>query len=90
MITETAKSGLAETRALAHPHCAVCSGSNNSGLQLEFTVCGPGRVLARFDCLDAHEGYPGIVHGGVITSAIDGAMTNSAIPPTKMIARHRG
>ena len=49
---------------------------NEHGLHLEFDVAGDGGVIATFQCDDAFEGYPGILHGGVISSILDGAMGN--------------
>lgn len=33
-------------------------------------------MAATVDCPAAWEGYPGLVHGGIIASLLDGAMTN--------------
>jgi len=60
----------------AHPNCIVCSPNNRLGLQLEFTMLDDGSVQATFDCGESFQGYPGILHGGVISSLLDGAMTN--------------
>jgi len=35
-----------------------------------------GGVQAHFDCDSAYEGFPGMLHGGVISCLLDGAMTN--------------
>jgi uncharacterized protein (TIGR00369 family) len=35
-----------------------------------------GSVQADFDCGDLLEGYPHTLHGGIIASLLDGAMTN--------------
>ena len=32
--------------------------------------------MASFDCRPLLEGYPGVLHGGVISALLDGAMTN--------------
>jgi acyl-coenzyme A thioesterase PaaI-like protein len=45
-------------------------------MQLEFTLLGDGSVQATFDCGEVFQGYPGLLHGGVISSLLDGAMTN--------------
>lgn len=60
----------------AHPNCIVCSADHRSGLHLEFTLLEDGSVQATFDCGEAFQGYPGLLHGGVISSLLDGAMTN--------------
>lgn len=63
-------------KAKAHPFCLVCSGSNPYGLALEFDVNDDGSVTASFLGHPALEGYPGRLHGGMIASLLDGAMTN--------------
>jgi acyl-coenzyme A thioesterase PaaI-like protein len=60
----------------AHPNCFVCSPGPRSGLHLQFVLLDDGSVQARFDCDEAFEGYPGLLHGGVISALLDGAMTN--------------
>tara|TARA_Y100001954_G_scaffold236428_1_gene297025 strand:+ start:1036 stop:1389 length:354 start_codon:yes stop_codon:yes gene_type:complete len=35
-----------------------------------------GSVLAHMDCPKLWQGYPGMVHGGIIASILDGAMTH--------------
>ena len=76
MSTEPAEAELRQMRTGAHSHCVVCSRSNERGMGLEFVACDGGGVQARFDCSSAFEGYPGMVHGGVVASLLDGAMTN--------------
>ena len=60
----------------AHPNCVVCSPDNQFGMQLEFRLLEDGSIQATFDCSEAFQGYPGLLHGGVISSLLDGAMTN--------------
>ena len=76
MITEAGQMELRETRAQAHANCVVCSRTNNRSLCLKFAASDAGGVQARFGCDKAFEGYAGMVHGGVIASLLDGAMTN--------------
>ena len=59
----------------AHPHCVACSLLNEKGLHLEFAAHKDG-VQAHFECDKACEGYPGILHGGIIATILDGAMGN--------------
>lgn len=59
-----------------HPNCFVCSENNEHGLNLEFTPSADGGVSAIFKCSKQFEGYPGVLHGGIISSIVDGAMTN--------------
>jgi len=60
----------------AHPNCIVCSPLHRCGLRLEFVLSDDGSVQANFDCARAFEGYPELLHGGIISSLLDGAMTN--------------
>jgi acyl-coenzyme A thioesterase PaaI-like protein len=65
-----------DLRALAHPRCIACSPQSTSGLRLAFHDAGEGRVRATVDCTAAFEGYPGNMHGGIIATILDSAMTN--------------
>ena len=61
-------------RNCVHPNCVVCSSRNSKGLHLEFVSTNDGGITATFQFDEAFEGYPGILHGGVISSILDGAM----------------
>jgi uncharacterized protein (TIGR00369 family) len=63
-------------RTIAHPHCVACSPHRVPGLQLDFHEVGDGSVRATFDCAATFEGYPGRLHGGIISTILDSAMTN--------------
>ena len=76
MITEPEQLSLREVRARAHPNCVVCGAANKRGLRLKFRSSADGSVQATFDCLKACEGYIDVLHGGIVTSLLDGAMTN--------------
>lgn len=57
-----------------HPECIVCSIANTKGLHLKFDIVDNGSVKADFHCNKVFEGYPDILHGGVISTILDGAM----------------
>ena len=76
MTIEAAHKTVADIHNLVHPKCVVCSFGNENGLHLEFDADDDGSVTATFQCDEAFEGYPGILHGGVISSILDGAMGN--------------
>jgi acyl-coenzyme A thioesterase PaaI-like protein len=65
-----------ELRNEAHPACFICAPSHPGGLRLLFVPQVDGSVAAEFDCDIAYEGYSGVVHGGIVASLLDGAMTN--------------
>lgn len=50
--------------------CFVCGEDNSNGLGARFRVEG-GRVVLRMKLDTCFEGYPGHVHGGVITALLD-------------------
>lgn len=66
----------AATRARRHPHCWVCSAANEHGLAVDFKADGTGAVEGTFPCDEKFTGYPGFLHGGVVSALLDGAMTN--------------
>ena len=74
MSVETQQSTMSSISARVHPNCVVCSSSNTNGLQLEFVSKEDGGITAKFMCNGDLEGYPGVLHGGIISSILDGAM----------------
>ncbi|TWU40955.1 PaaI family thioesterase [Novipirellula artificiosorum] len=66
-----------ETRQREHPNCVICGNRLADGLGLRFEMVEPKVVQATFDCDRYFEGYPNILHGGVVCSLLDAAMTNS-------------
>jgi len=67
---------LRSTSAGAHPTCLMCGSSNSRGLHLAFEVCGDGKVEASFVAEDVLTGYPNLLHGGMVASLLDAAITN--------------
>jgi len=57
-----------------HPNCVVCSSSNTNGLQLDFVSGKYGGTTAKLMCAKDLEDYRGVVHGGIFSSILDGAM----------------
>lgn len=43
---------------------------------MEFTPRDDGGVEAHFSCASEFQGYDGVIHGGVISTVLDAAMTN--------------
>ena len=73
---KTPDNGDESSQVLPHPHCWVCSPDNGHGLGVEFRDDSMGGVEGTFACDEAFTGYAGLLHGGVISSLLDGAMTN--------------
>jgi len=76
MSSDSAKADLTRIRAQEHANCMVCSPSSKSGLGLQFAVSEDGSVEATFGCDKAFQGYADVLHGGLISCLLDGAMTN--------------
>lgn len=74
--TEPTLQVLKRIQQAEHPLCVVCGQANEQGLGLAFSLCEDGSVEARFECKTHLQGYDGLLHGGVISSLMDGAMTN--------------
>lgn len=55
--------------------CFVCGPSNPIGLKLNFRIDGDV-CRAEFTPGDAHMGYQGLTHGGIIFSVLDDVMAN--------------
>ena len=59
--------------------CYVCGKDNPSGLHVQFTVDHTARTITgRFTPRKEHEGWEGIVHGGIIAALLDEAMVKLA------------
>ncbi len=68
--------GYERMRRHHHPHCVVCGKAAENGWGLTFHSVAEGVVEADFLCERVLEGYPFVLHGGVICTLLDGAMTN--------------
>jgi len=59
--------------------CYVCGKDNPSGLQAVFEIDKNARtIIGRFTPRQEHEGWQGIVHGGIVASLLDEAMVKLA------------
>ncbi len=76
MEVESTHKAISDVSNKVHPQCVVCSSGNVKGLHLEFIKDGENGVKSYFECDDSFQGYPGVLHGGVISSILDGAMGN--------------
>jgi acyl-coenzyme A thioesterase PaaI-like protein len=52
-------------------HCFVCGLLNPLGLHLVFENSAPGEVTAEFTVPEMYQGYPGVVHGGIVAAMLD-------------------
>ena len=73
---EKRRQQIRDMRNRHHETCPVCGTLSFCGLHAEFDVCEDGGVEASLVCGTTKDGYLNLVHGGVIASLLDGAMTN--------------
>jgi acyl-coenzyme A thioesterase PaaI-like protein len=51
--------------------CFVCGRENPFGLKLNFYEPSPGEVVVDYTVPEHYQGYPGVVHGGVVAAMLD-------------------
>ncbi len=54
-------------------HCFVCGLSNLKGLRLSFYETSATEVIATYTPPADYEGYPGVLHGGIVAALLDEA-----------------
>ena len=59
--------------------CFVCGLGNPIGLQAAFYEDDAGRVTAKFTPRPEHQGFPGVMHGGIVTALLDETLGRVAI-----------
>jgi acyl-coenzyme A thioesterase PaaI-like protein len=64
-------------------HCFVCGLSNPFGLHLRFFDTEPGVVTSEVVLPEQYQGYPGVVHGGIIAAMLDEAAGRSHMVGTQ-------
>jgi uncharacterized protein (TIGR00369 family) len=57
-------------------YCFVCSKVNSKGIHLNIKNNDDGMAKAEFTLQREYEGYPGIIHGGIIAAILDEVMGN--------------
>ncbi len=61
----------------ANNSCFGCGPANPNGLHLEFLLAGDGSVVSFPVVSSAFDGHPGYLHGGVIATLLDEAMSKA-------------
>ena len=59
--------------------CFVCGLENQIGLKMAFYEDEEGRVIGNFTPGDEYQGYPGVLHGGIVTALLDETLGRVAI-----------
>lgn len=65
-----------------YQRCFVCGQRNPFGLQLIFRI-EDNAIVADFQPRAEHQGFPGVVHGGIVASILD-----EALGRTSVLAQH--
>lgn len=63
--------------------CFVCGAENPNGLKMRFYSDGNGYVYANKTFTKEFQGYPGIVHGGIISAVLDEAAGRTHMNDTR-------
>ena len=74
---------MALTSTLANEGCFGCGPANAIGLHLHFEEAGGG-VVAEFEPKLEHQGWDGVMHGGLVSVLLDEAMAWAAAAKTQM------
>jgi uncharacterized protein (TIGR00369 family) len=61
----------------AHNRCFGCGPANATGLRLEFQLAPDGSVVSTPVVANAFDGHPGYLHGGIIATLLDEAMSKA-------------
>jgi acyl-coenzyme A thioesterase PaaI-like protein len=59
--------------------CFVCGRKNPNGLYMSFYDNGDSEVFSEYAVSDNYQGYPGIVHGGVVAAMLDEVVARVAM-----------
>jgi len=65
-----------QTENSLHRNCFACGSNDGMGLGLKFYEREDGAVFGNFFADPKFEGYAGIIHGGIIATLLDSAMTH--------------
>lgn len=60
--------------------CFLCGVENPIGLKLAFYETEENRVIARFVPQEEHQGYPGVMHGGIACALLDETIGRTLVP----------
>lgn len=61
-----------------YQRCFVCGQRNHGGLRAVYRQEGE-RIVTEFTGDEAHQGFPGVVHGGIVASLLDETMGRTAL-----------
>jgi acyl-coenzyme A thioesterase PaaI-like protein len=67
----TQKQKIAGKRQPNSRHCFICGMENPIGLHLHLYETAPGEVQSSYIAPDHFQGYPGVLHGGIVAAVLD-------------------
>jgi uncharacterized protein (TIGR00369 family) len=62
---------------IAKNRCFACGPANDNGLHLDFSLTPDGRAVCQTTIPECFEGPPGYLHGGILATLLDEAMSKS-------------
>lgn len=74
--TSSLAEGSRSANPASHCNCIVCGNDNPASLGMRFVLQQDSSVRAQFRGNAFLQGYQGILHGGIIASILDAAMTH--------------
>jgi acyl-coenzyme A thioesterase PaaI-like protein len=66
-------------RAQTQPGCIVCGPDHPRGLRIRYELDSGGTVTAGWTPTSEWEGFRGIVHGGIVSTVLDEAMSKAVV-----------
>jgi acyl-coenzyme A thioesterase PaaI-like protein len=80
-VTMSLATSTEESKGLLHarpqPACVVCGQNNPNGLRVRYELQESGAITAMWTPESAWEGFCGIVHGGIVSTVLDEAMSKA-------------
>ncbi len=67
-----------------YQRCFVCGQRNPFGLKLVFRQEGQG-IVADFQPREEHQGFPGVLHGGIVAAVLDEALGRTSLLGTRPV-----
>lgn len=61
-------------------YCFLCGVANPIGLKIAFYQASETRVVVRFVPREEHQGYPGVLHGGITSALLDETIGRTLVP----------
>lgn len=77
--SESANETEGDCRPLSETACFACGTDNPHGLQISYQIMEPGEVRAEWRPEERFTGFDGVVHGGIVTTALDESMAKAIV-----------